>query len=183
MAWLQEVFLIKDPVENTCYLGTDYVKGDDRYCYYGSKTYSKEALVCIESMFGTIPEARTPLPTSDHPEEDNSPLLNNVGHQHYQMLIGMAQWLVMTGRFDIQHALVSQNPFCAAPCKGHWKWALCVWISKKYPNHLIWINLEPPEDPEEPLPISIHDFFNKYPDSCEETLLGLPPPKGVELEC
>ncbi len=34
------------------------------------------------------------MKTSDHPETDATPLLDNIMHTEYQSLIGMLQWAV-----------------------------------------------------------------------------------------
>ena len=39
--------------------------------------------------------------TGDHPEQDESTILDNVNHREYQSLIGIAQWLVTFGHLDI----------------------------------------------------------------------------------
>jgi hypothetical protein len=39
-----------------------------------------------------------------HPELDTSDLLDETGTQQYQKIIGIGQWLVVAGRFDINYA-------------------------------------------------------------------------------
>jgi hypothetical protein len=114
MEKLQEVYLIKDLGPPSYYLGTDYVQGDDGFWYFGPKTYVRKSIQQLECMFGTIAKSHSPLLADDHPEEDDSQLLDNTGNRHYQMLLGMAQWLTTSGRFDIQYAVASLNRFCAA---------------------------------------------------------------------
>ena len=47
-----------------------------------------------EQMFGTKPHTRvtSPLEKNDHPETDDSELLDESGVQRYQSLIGSLQW-------------------------------------------------------------------------------------------
>ena len=49
---------------------------------------------------------RTPLEKNDHPELDDTELLNEESIQQYLTIIGQLQWLVTLGRFDI-HAQVT----------------------------------------------------------------------------
>jgi hypothetical protein len=53
-----------------------------------------------ERMFGTKPHTRvtSPLEKNDHPETDDLELLDKVGIQRYQSLIGSLQWAVSLGR-------------------------------------------------------------------------------------
>lgn len=54
-----------------------------------------------------------------HPEVDNSPLLNAVGHSKFCSLVGCANWLVTLGRFDIAYAVNALSRFSMAPRQGH----------------------------------------------------------------
>ena len=65
--------------------------------------------------------------TKDHPETDDSPLLNPTQHQQYQQLIGMLNWLVQLGRFDIAFATSSMSRFTAAPREQHLTRVLKIW--------------------------------------------------------
>jgi hypothetical protein len=40
----------------------------------------------------------------EHPELDDSALLGSPGVKQYQHIIGVCQWLVVAGRFDIAYA-------------------------------------------------------------------------------
>ena len=72
-------------------------------------------------MVGTLREEKTPAVTGDHPEQDESMLLDNEQHRLYQQLIGMGQWLVTLGRPDICLAMSSLSHFLCCPRKGHLK--------------------------------------------------------------
>ena len=63
--------------------------GKGRFCI-GCKTYLIEAVRRIEDVLGKqLSKKDTPMTDGDHPEEDESELLDDKGHQRYQMLIGM----------------------------------------------------------------------------------------------
>lgn len=49
----------------------------------------------------TLQEEKTPIKNNDHPEEDQSPILDNEMHTEYQSLLGMLQWIISLCRIDI----------------------------------------------------------------------------------
>jgi hypothetical protein len=59
------------------------------------------------------------LEKNDHPELDDSELLDEKNISVYQSLIGAAQWAISLGRFDIQTAIMSMSCFRVAPRVGH----------------------------------------------------------------
>jgi hypothetical protein len=61
----------------------------------------------------------SPLAPGDHPELDDSPLLDQDGVTQYLSLIGQLQWLISMGRFDIMQAVVALSTFRAQPRIGH----------------------------------------------------------------
>ena len=74
----------------------------------------KEALVRVESIMGIkLLKRNRPIEVGDHPEEDESKVLNDVDHKKFQMLIGMLNWLVNIGRLDIAFATSSLSRFTA----------------------------------------------------------------------
>jgi hypothetical protein len=77
-------------------------------------------MVNFERMFGHKPkEYSSPLEKNDHPELDDSELLDEKDITIYQSLIGAAQWAISLGRFDIQTAIMSMSRFRVAPQVGH----------------------------------------------------------------
>ena len=50
-------------------------------------------------LFGAPPSTRVhaPIEANDHPELDDSELLDAEGTQQYQSLIGMLQWVISIG--------------------------------------------------------------------------------------
>jgi hypothetical protein len=54
----------------------------------------------------------SPLEKGDHPELDDSPLLDAEGIQNFQFIIGPAQsWAVSLGRLDIEAAIITFSSF------------------------------------------------------------------------
>ena len=75
----------------------------------------------FESMFGRKPKAvyTSPLASNDHPEIDTSDLLDEDGINQYQSILGVLQWTITLGRFDIATAVMTMSGFRVAPRKGH----------------------------------------------------------------
>jgi hypothetical protein len=86
-----------------------------------------------------------PKTSGNHPELDDTTILNNDGHKKYQMLIGMLNWIVTIGRLDVCHATSSLARFTACPRMGHLVRAKQVFgYLKKQPNRLIVVDSRDP---------------------------------------
>ena len=72
-------------------------------------------------MFGWKPKTvyTSPLASNDHPELDTSGLLDEDGITQYQSLLGVLQWTITLGRFDICTAVMTMSGFRVAPRQGH----------------------------------------------------------------
>ena len=67
------VFLVKSHGLCAYYLGNDYHYHEDIDVWtYSTETYTKDALACVEQIFGCLPKNSTPLPLNCHPETDVS---------------------------------------------------------------------------------------------------------------
>jgi hypothetical protein len=126
MEALEEVYVIKEKGPPDYYLGNDYKKDSRGRWVIGCKIYLKEALTRVETMFGILTKKSVPLPSGDHPEMVTSAVLNDDEHRKFQMLIGMLNWIVSIGRFDVAHATSSLARFTSCPRKGHLDRALLV---------------------------------------------------------
>ena len=62
---------------------------------------------------------KLPLKPGDHPKLDDSELLHADGIQKYQSIIGLLQWAISLGRFDIATAVMTLSGFRACPRVGH----------------------------------------------------------------
>ena len=87
------------------------------------KKYIERMMFNYKKMFGDLPSmnVQSPLEHSDHPELDESELLDDEGVEKYQSLIGSQQWAILLGRFDIACAVQTMSSFRAAPRIGHLK--------------------------------------------------------------
>ena len=94
----------------------------------GPHKYIERMEDTYKSLFDTNPshKVQSPLEKGDHPELDDSPLLDADGIAKYQSLIGTLQWCISLGRFDIATAVMTMSGFCVAPRVGHLEWLHCI---------------------------------------------------------
>ena len=134
------------------------------------KNYIKEAITRIECQYGTLREEKSPSIMGDHPEQDDSTILDNEQHKEYQSLIGIAQWLVTLGRLDIFYAISSLSHFSCCPHEGHIRRLFRVWgYLKKFPNKSISICAQDPVY-KEPLEELKADFEDQYEYASKELI-------------
>ena len=69
--------------------------------------------IAYKNHFGTMPSQKVQLPLekNDHPELNDSPLLDGDGMAKYQSLIGTLQWTISLGQFDVATAVMSMSSF------------------------------------------------------------------------
>jgi hypothetical protein len=186
MEALEKVYVIKSKGPPDYYLGNDYKKDSRGRWAIGCKRYLKEALSRVETMFGILPKKSVPLPSGDHPEMDTSAVLNDDEHRKYQMLIGMLNWIVCIGRFDIAHATSSLARFTSCPRKGHLDRGLQVFgYLKKRNNRRIVVDSRDPifEGGEDAFSKNYQDELRSaYPDAHEEIDRNVPHPLVDEME-
>ena len=97
-----------------------------------------------QEKYGSLAKENLPLKPKIKPELDNSPLVDETKHKEYQHIIGVCQWLIVAGRFDLTHAISSLSRFAAAPREGHLELARKVFgYLKKYPKRGYAINPTP----------------------------------------
>ena len=103
------------------HLGCDFFRDDNGTLCMGPKTYIERMIMQYESMFGSKPKTvyTSPLVSNDHPELDETELLDEDGIHHYQSLIGVLQWTISLGRFDIATAVMTMSGYRTAPRRGH----------------------------------------------------------------
>ena len=187
-AHISATFLLKSIGPPAYYLGNDYNFSEtDNAWVVSCATYLKECVRRLESdpdLDGELWPHRTPLPEGCHPELDDGNLLSELGIRKFQMLIGMAQWVVTIGRLDISFAVSSLSRFSAAPREHHLELAYYLFgYLKKYPNCRIVVDSRPLLVDDELRSESFHpDFLEDYPDAAEDVASDFPTPFGRELE-
>ncbi len=96
------------------YLGNDIkTTHKKKYMHVSTKKYVTEIIRRFRQTYGDIRKENLPMPTKAHPELDDSPLLNPEEVKQYQHIIGVGQWLVVAGRFDINFAISSLSRFAS----------------------------------------------------------------------
>ena len=102
------------------HLGCDFFRDAENNLCYAPRKYILKMLDNYERIFGVKPKQfASPLVKGDHPETDDSPLLEIEGIKIYQSLIGGLQWVIQIGRFDVSTAVMTMSRFRAAPRQGH----------------------------------------------------------------
>ncbi|HEY9707536.1 MAG TPA: hypothetical protein V6D48_04970, partial [Oculatellaceae cyanobacterium] len=121
-------FKIKDAGPLKFHLGADFYCDEHGTLCMAPQKYIDRLSQAYEKMFGEKPNTKvySPLERGDHPELDDSELLDASGIQQYQSLIGSLQWAISLGRFDIATAVMSMSSFHEAPWRGHLKRLQCI---------------------------------------------------------
>ena len=113
-------FKLKGVGQPEYHLGGDFGRDPDGTLYWSAKTYVKKLLAQYERLFEGPPKKySSPIDKDDHPEIDQSELLNEHEQKIFQSLIGALQWAITLGRFDISVAVTSLSRFRAEPRQGH----------------------------------------------------------------
>ena len=108
----------------TYHLGSNFERDEDGTLKWIPRKYIDRMLDQFNRLFDNEPlkskkYCSSPLEHGDHPELDESDILNPDMTAKYQSLIGCFQWLITLGRFDIQTATMTMSRFSAAPRVGH----------------------------------------------------------------
>ena len=154
----------------------DFFRDEDGVLCIAPRKYIRKMMLSYEQMFGEPPKttAQSPLEKGDHPELDDTELLDAEMTQKYQSLIGAMQWAVSIGRLDITTAVMSMSSFRAAPRKGHLDRIRRIYgYLAKFESAALRIRVFPPDFSQ--LPESIHDWaYSVYGDG-EELVPHEPP--------
>ncbi len=104
----------------TFHLGCDFGRDEDGALHQSPTKCIERMSQNFARLFGQQPKAhKSPLEKNDHPELDDSPLLDAEGVKQHQSLIGSSQWAVSLARFDIACAVCTLSAFRVAPRQGH----------------------------------------------------------------
>ena len=184
---LEKTYNLKGVGEPQYYLGGDVQNPiNDHWSAKGvttalsAETYIGNVVERFERLFDeTFKKYATPCVDSDHPELDDSPLLNAEDASRYRSLIGSANWVVTLGRFDVAYALQALARFSLAPRHGHFSRMKRVfgYLKSNPKGKLIC-------DPTYPDHSRYHtedhqNWADFYPDAGEETPPNCPTPLGA----
>lgn len=166
------------------HLGCDYFKDHQGTMCYGPKRYVDKMADDYKRMFGGPPRPYTsPLERGDHPEIDESELLDLEGTKQYQSLIGSLQWAVQLGRLDITTAVMTLSSFRVAPRQGHLDRAKrIVGYLVKMRNAVVRIRTEVPDFSD--MPDADHPWDTSvYQGATELVPKDAPTPLGKPVRC
>jgi hypothetical protein len=183
MNQIEQEFLIRNKADSpSYYLGND-IKMVNNRLHVSTKKYVQEVLRRFQQKYGSIRKENTPMATKEHPELDSSRLLTIEELKQYQHIIGVCQWLVVAGRFDINYAVSSLSRFAAAPREGHLILARKIFgYLRKYPNRGYVINPDPPKIDLKYETVTLQqDFGGQYHYFKEELDPRFPKPLLQEL--
>ena len=149
------------------YLGNNLQVRHNCTIKVSSKKYISEIIDRYEKKYGSLRKENVPMAPNDHPELDESPILDDEGRRHYQSNIGICQWICTSGRMDIAFAVSSMSRFSQTPREDHLKRTeKILGYLKKYTKRGYVI------DPREPILNTKFekveaDFGNQYSDFVE----------------
>jgi len=119
MNQIEQEFLVRNKEDSpSYYLGND-LKMHGTKLHVSNKTYVKETIRKYQEEYRCLSKKNIPMSPQAHPELDASDLLDDKDIRQYQRIVGVLQWLVVAGRFDINFATSSLSRYAAAPRKGH----------------------------------------------------------------
>ena len=112
--------MIKEFVAPKIHFGCGYMQVnivDNYWWVMDSSTYTSESFRKVYKLLKVINLRKEKLPSSTvyHPDLDLCPLLGEDQHQIYHQMIGMAEWMVQIGIFEIHYAVTYLNIFSEAP--------------------------------------------------------------------
>jgi Reverse transcriptase (RNA-dependent DNA polymerase) len=111
---LEEIhkFKLKGSGPTSFHLGCNFFRDEDGVLCYAPKRYILRMLDTFKRPFGKQPKQYVaPLEGGDHPELDDSELLEIEDIKVYQSLIGALQWVIQIGRFDITTHMMTLSRF------------------------------------------------------------------------
>jgi Reverse transcriptase (RNA-dependent DNA polymerase) len=164
------------------HIGCDFNRDNDGILSHGPKTYIDKMMVNYERMFGNKPkEYSSPLEKNDHPELDDSELLNEEGITQYQSMVGAAQWAVSLGRFDIQTAIMSMSRYRIAPRVGHLERMKHIYgYLRRFKEAAIRVRINQPDLSQYPI-VNQDWLYSEYGKVTENIPLDIPTPLGQSV--
>jgi len=164
------------------YLGAGFQRMDkpEKVLVMTSAGYVERAMSHYERTFGSLPKkSKNPLEPKDHPEMDDSALCESKDIHTYQSLIGMLQWLVTLGRWDIQCAVQCLSSYRTMPRIGHLERAKKIFgYLRSYPNASIKFRTDIPVHENAKILGDPQDWAVLYGHPTEEIPKDCPTPKG-----
>jgi transposase InsO family protein len=181
---LREVYNLKGGSSPDYFLGADiksYTDKDGRmHRAISAHTYIQNICTKIENLIKSpLKSYDSPMAPSDHPELDDTNLVEPEDHGIYRMLIGSAQWIISLGRFDIMYSVSVLSRYCNAPRHGHLYRALRIFgYLKTHSKMSILLDASSHSIPTTTTPVNDVNWGEQYPGVHEELPPDAPTPKG-----
>jgi hypothetical protein len=173
-------FKLKGSGPISFHLGCDFERDKDGTLGMVPRQYIERISSQYERLFGMKPKTNvtSPLEKGDHPELDDTPLLDEEGIQQYQSLIGSLQWAISIGRIDITTSVMTMSSFRAEPRQGHLDRAKrIVGYLCRFPKAKIRFRTHEPDFSD--LPIPMYDWSDTiYGTTPSEVPTDIPTPLG-----
>jgi len=162
------------------HLGCDYFRDEEGTLCVAPIKYIDRMVDTYKNLFGSAPNMRagSPIEQNDHPEMDDTPLLDEEGISKYQSLIGVLQWTISLGRFDLGTTVMTMSSFRVAPRVGHLERLkrACGYLAK-YKHAAVRVRTEMPDYSD--LPQHSPSWARSvYGDVKEQRPVDAPAPKG-----
>ena len=185
---LREVYNLKGGSTPDYFLGADIKSYTDKngniHRAISAHTYIQNICAKIETLTKSpLKSYDSPMAPSDHPELDDSSLVDPEDHGIFRMLIGSAQWVISLGRLDIMYAVSVLSRYCNAPRYGHLSRALRIFgYLKAHAKLSIIIDASDHIVPNMKTPLNNVNWDEQYPGVREELPPDAPLPKGKPLK-
>jgi hypothetical protein len=162
------------------FLGGSLGRDPDGTLHWGAKRYIAQSMETYERIMGSKPMTHTvPMPDKTQLESDTSAKLDAGGRMKYQSLIGIVQWIITLGRFDIVCAVMTMSRFRSAPRLGHLALLGNVFgYLWKYPDGAIQCQTGIPIYEDRFTPKASNWEKTMYGEPFEEIPSDMPEPKG-----
>jgi hypothetical protein len=150
---------------------------------WGSRKDSENIWANYEIIFHALPVRKSsPMEKGESPEIDQSEELGADGVLLYQSLIGLLQWAVTLGRFDILVAVMSMSHFSFNPRVGHLERPKRIfgYLRKQHDARIYFTTYIPKN--EDLFEVPEHDWMYSVFDSAEEIHDKLPVPQGKVVQ-
>ena len=113
--WLKKknLFKLKGTGPVSFHIGCNFFRDNNSTLCLGPKSYIDRMAMQYKTMFGQKPKTiyLSPLAPNDHLEIDTSDLFYDDGINKYELVLGVLQWTISLGRFDICTAVMTLSGF------------------------------------------------------------------------
>lgn len=175
-------FKIKDAGPLTFHLRADFYRDNEGVLCMVPQKYIERLIQSYEQMFSKNPALMvySLLEKNDHPELDDSELLDKTGIEKYQSLLGSLHCAISLGCFDIVTAVMTMFSVHDAPRQGHLQqlYCICGYLAKMKHGTIRFHTHEPDYSD---LPTKEYDWSSVYGNMTETLPDDAPDPLGKQV--